>query len=317
MSLKIVQSRFGGPEVLEVVDVAPPAESDLAPDEVLVRVAFAGVNVIDVMTRTGGGMATAGIVSLPFTPGWDLAGTVEAVGGDVRRLAAGQRVFALSRFPSPGSAYAQHVVVPARDLVPVPDTLDDEAAGGFPMAAMTAWQAFTDTTRVRPGDRVLVTGAGGGVGHLAVQLAHHLGATVLAVAGVAKHAWLHDLGAHATADYTDPSALAALAAEPVDVALSLAAGSLNSALAAVRPGGVLIALGAGAAAIAPAAEATGVRLATTHVRAEPTWLQRAAALAAEGRLAPTVTEVFDLADAANAHRAIEGGHNQGKIVLRT
>jgi NADPH:quinone reductase-like Zn-dependent oxidoreductase len=320
VSIKIVQSRFGGPEVLDVVDAEPPKPADVGPDEVLVRVAFAGVNQIDVMTRTGGGMAAAGIVRLPFTPGWDLAGTIEAVGSDVHdltsQLSVGQRVFGLARFPTAGNAYTQHALVPARDLVTTPDTLSDEAAGAFPMAAMTAWQAFADTTHIEPGQRVLITGAGGGVGHLAVQLAHHLGAHVTAVASTGKHAWLREIGADTTLDYADPAALAALATEPVDVALSLAAGSREPALAAVRTGGVLIALGADASAQADAAQAAGVRLAATHVRAEPAWLQAVAALAAEGTLAPTVSQVFDLAGAADAHRAIESGHSRGKVVLR-
>jgi len=220
MSTRVVQHRFGGPEVLEVVDEAPPAPAALAADEVLVRTAFAGGNPIDVMTRTGGGMAAAGAVSLPFTPGWDLAGTVEAVGDQVSDLRAGDRVFGMARFPREGATYAQHVVVPAADLVVTPEVLSDEAAAALPMGAMTAWQAFADTTQVGPGQRVLITGAGGGVGHLAVQIADHLGATVVAVASAAKHAWLRDLGADETVDYTDPAALAALADAPVDVALN-------------------------------------------------------------------------------------------------
>nr|WP_202918632.1 NADP-dependent oxidoreductase [Saccharothrix deserti] len=190
MSTKIIQTRFGGPEVLELVEQAPPTPDALAADEVLVRVAFAGVNPIDVMTRTGGGMAAAGVISLPFTPGWDLAGTVEAVGSQVNTLAVGDRVFGMARFPREGAAYAQYAIVPAVDLAPTPDTLTDDAAAALPLAAMTAWQAFADTARVTKGQRVLITGAGGGVGHFAVQIAHHLGATVTAVAGAAKHDWL-------------------------------------------------------------------------------------------------------------------------------
>ena len=100
MSTKIVQTSFGGPEVLELVDQTPPAAAELAADEVLVRVAFAGVNPIDVMTRTGGAMAAAGLITLPFTPGWDLAGTVEAVGSQVETLKVGDRVYGMARFPT-------------------------------------------------------------------------------------------------------------------------------------------------------------------------------------------------------------------------
>ncbi|MDP9850992.1 quinone oxidoreductase family protein [Corynebacterium lowii] len=167
--MKVIQHRFGGPETLEVVESEP---ENPGADEVLVKVSYAGVNPIDIMTRNGGGMA--GLMTLPYTLGWDLSGTVEVVGEGVN-LALGQRVCGLVRFPQEGGAYASSAVVPADNLVPVPENLSDEAAAALPLAAMTAWQAFQDTTVVEEGQRVLITGAGGGVGHLAVQLAHHLG----------------------------------------------------------------------------------------------------------------------------------------------
>lgn len=315
MSNKIVQRRFGGPEVLEFVTVEAPTGAQLAADEVLVRVAFAGVNPIDVMTRQGGGMAAAGIVSLPFTPGWDLAGSVEAVGSDVQALTPGQRVYGMARFPQAGSAYAEHVVVPMQDLLATPETLTDEEAAALPMAALTAWQAFRATAKVEPGNRVLINGAGGGVGHIAVQMAHHLGAEVVAVASSGKHAWLQELGAHQTVDYKDPRHVSAMAGSCVDTALNLAAGSRGSALAAVRAGGVFISLGADADAVANAAQEAGVRLEVTHVHTDRDWLEHVGALVTQGVLRPTVSQVFPLEDAAAAHRAIESGHTQGKVVL--
>ena len=318
MSIKIVQTRFGGPEVLEPVDQTPPSPDALAADEVLVRVAFAGVNPIDVMTRTGGAMAAAGLVTLPFTPGWDLAGTVEAVGSQVTTLHVGDRGYGMARFPHAGAAYARYAIVPAADLAPTPDALTDAAAAALPLAAMSAWEAFADTTRVTSGQRVLITGAGGGVGHFAVQIARHLGASVAAVAGAAKHEWLRGLGADRSVDYTDPAALAALADEPVDVALNLVGGDIGRhALAAVRPGGVLISLVGASDDLRAAADAAGVRVATTSVHTERAWLDQITHLAATKALVPEVTQVFDLADAAQAHRLLETGHVQGKIVLRT
>lgn len=318
MSTKIVQTRFGGPEVLEPVDQIPPSPDALSADEVLVHVTFAGVNPIDVMTRTGGAMAAAGLITLPFTPGWDLAGTVEAIGSRVTALNVGDRVYGMARFPHPGAAYARYAIVPAVDLVPTPDTLTDAAAAALPLAAMTAWQAFADTTHVGKGHRVLITGAGGGVGHFAVQIARHLGAIVTAVAGAAKHDWLRSLGADRSVDYTEPAALAALADQPVDVALNLVGGDIGRhALAAVRPGGVLVSLVGASDDLRAAADAAGVRVATTSVHTERAWLEQITHLAAAKALVPEVTRVFDLADAAQAHRLLETGHVQGKVVLRT
>ncbi|UQN30901.1 NADP-dependent oxidoreductase [Brachybacterium kimchii] len=316
MSTKILQHAFGGPEVLEIIDAPAPTAADLGPGDVLVAVTAAGVNTIDVMTREGGGMAAAGVVTLPFTPGWDVAGTVEAVGADVTGLEVCQRVLGLARFPREGSAYAEHAVVPADDLALTPESLTDEQAGALPMAAMTAWQAFADTTSVGPGQRVLITGAGGGVGHLAVQIAHLLGAHVVAIASEGKHDWLRGLGADETVDYRDPEAVGALAGS-VDVALSLAAGSREAALRAVRPGGTLVALGGGAGDLEADAERAGVRFAATHVHTQREWLEGVVRLAADGELVPTVSETFALADVADAHRAVESGHSTGKVVLLT
>lgn len=168
MTRRIIQQASGGPEVLEPTETEPLTGSDLAEGEVLVDVLTADVNPIDVMTRTGGGVAATGAVSLPFTPGWDVAGTVAALGSGVTGLAVRDRVLGLARFPREGAAYAEQAVVPAADLIAAPARFTDERAGAFPMAAMTAWQALADTTHVSAGDRVLVTGAGGGVGHMAV-----------------------------------------------------------------------------------------------------------------------------------------------------
>lgn len=316
MSVKIVQQAFGGPEVLEPMNADTPTVADLAPDEVLVAVAAAGVNPIDVMTREGGGMAAAGVITLPFTPGWDVAGTVEALGSSVTGLTVGKRVLGLARFPKEGRAYAEYVIVPAEDVTATPDNLTNEQAGGLPMAAMTAWQAFTDTTRVGPDQRVLITGAGGGVGHLAVQIAHHLGAHVTAIASTGKHEWLRGLGADETIDYRDNEAVAALT-DTIDVALNLAAGSRESALKSVRAGGTLIALGGGSEDLAAQTEQAGIRFAATHVHTQRDWLESVVELAAQGIIEPTVSEVFDLAEAAAAHRSVESGHSTGKIVLST
>ncbi|WP_336697753.1 NADP-dependent oxidoreductase [Curtobacterium sp. USHLN213] len=316
MSKRIVQNEFGGPETLHLEDVRTPKAADLADDEVLLRVSYASVNTIDVMTRAGGGMAAAGIISTPYTPGWDVSGTVEAIGTAVDDLARGDRVLGLVGFPHHGGTYAEHVVAKAEHLVRTPAALSDAAAAALPMAAMTAWQAFTDTTTLTTDDRVLITGAGGGVGHLAVQIARHLGATVIAVADAGKHDWLRDLGADLTVDYHDQDAMAALAERPVDVAFNLAAPSLARALGAVRRDGILIALGGGAADAASSAETAGVRFAATHVHIDRGWLEAVTALAGDGVILPVVSESFAVRDAAQAHRAISGGHTRGKIVLR-
>ncbi|AMD86396.1 hypothetical protein AXF14_00720 [Actinomyces radicidentis] len=204
----------------------------------------------------------------------------------------------------------------AVDLIVGPERFTDEQAGAFPMAATTAWQALADTTHVSAGDRVLVTGAGGGVGHMAVQIARALGAHVTALASTGKHEWLRSIGADETLDYHDDAAVAALAGT-VDMAFSLAAPSRETALRAVRRGGELVGLGLGATDLQPEAEEAGVRLSSTHVRTQREWLEAVTELAERGEITPLISQAFDLTAAAEAHRTVEGGHTTGKIVLTT
>src|SRR5450631_3146384 len=130
MSKKVIQRSFGGPGVLEIIDAPDPTREDLRPDEVLVNVTFAGINPVDAKTREGHGVA--GLMGeLPFTVGWDLAGTIASVGDEVTELSAGDRVFGMSKFPLQAAAYAQTVIVAAADLVLTPDSVSDENASAL------------------------------------------------------------------------------------------------------------------------------------------------------------------------------------------
>src|SRR5262245_61551146 len=173
---------LGGPEVLEVVEAPRP---EPGPTEVLVRVGAAGVNPVDWKLRAAGGF----LGEPPFTVGWDVAGVVEEVGYGVTRFAEGDRVFGMPRFPREAAAYAEYVVSPSRQLARTPDELSDVEAAALPLAGLTAWQALVETAGVGAGDRVLVLGAAGGVGHLAVQIAKARGAYVVGTARAEKHAF--------------------------------------------------------------------------------------------------------------------------------
>ncbi|MGW3561939.1 NADP-dependent oxidoreductase, partial [Streptomyces sp. NPDC000963] len=161
----VVVERWGGPENLVERDVERP-EPGL--NEVLVRVHAAGVNPVDWKTRASG--ALIGWGSVPAV-GWDVSGTVEAVGPGVGHLRPGDEVFGMPLFPRQAGAYAEYVVVPARHLAPKPASLTHVEAAALPLAGLTAWQALVDAADVRPGERVLLHAAAGGVGHLAVQIA--------------------------------------------------------------------------------------------------------------------------------------------------
>jgi NADPH:quinone reductase-like Zn-dependent oxidoreductase len=303
----IRQESLGGPDVFELVEVPRPTA---IPTEVLVRTLAAGVNPVDWKSRARGGF----LGEPPFTVGWDVAGVVEEVGFGVTRFAVGDRVFGMPRFPREAAAYAEYVTSPSRQLARIPDGLSDVEAGALPLAGLTAWQALVETADVRPGQRVLVLAAAGGVGHLAVQIAKARGAYVLGTARAAKHAFLADLGVDEAVDYTTENVVER--ARHVDVVLDAVGGDAASdALRAVRDGGVMVTLSG--TSVGPLRALAGDRVRVDGILVEPdrAGLEAIAELAAAGALRPHVSHTFPLADAARAHELGETGRTQGKLVL--
>lgn len=302
----IRQQAYGGPEVLELVEVERPSPR---PTEVLVRVLAAGVNPIDWKARAG-----AMRLPLPLTVGWDIAGVVEQAGGGVTRFQPGDEVFGMPRFPGVAGGYAQYVTARSRQLARKPAPLSFDQAAGLPLAGLTAWQIIVDTADVQPGQRVLVTAAGGGVGHLAVQIAKARGAYVIATARPDKHPVLRDLGADEVIDYTTVDAPSAVGL--LDLVVDAVGGAgAASWLPALRPGGLLVPVTGAAAVTEPAAQA-GVRVASLLVEPDYAGLEALAELVEAGKLRVLVQAVFPLAEAAKAHALGEQGRTLGKIVLR-
>ncbi|MGW3409269.1 NADP-dependent oxidoreductase [Streptomyces sp. NPDC000888] len=303
----IVQSAFGGPEVLtyQEADVPEPG-----PGEVLLRVAGAGVNPGDAVLRSG---HAPGLVTLPWTPGNDVAGVVERLGQGVTRFAPGDEVYGMLAVTRRG-AYAEYTAVPAAELALKPKNLDLVSAAAVPLVAFTAWQAVTVLARVRPGDRVLIHAAAGGVGHVAVQLAKELGAHVIGTARAANHDFLRDMGADELIDYTATDFRTAVT--PVDTVLDLVGGSYGPrSLDVLRPGGLLIGASIDPGTDEQQAAARGLRY--VWVTAEPSGevLERINERIETGRLRVTVQRTYPLAEAAAAHRAIEEKRTTGKIIL--
>jgi NADPH:quinone reductase-like Zn-dependent oxidoreductase len=303
---------FGGPEVLTWERVARP--EPLA-TEVLVRVHAAGVNPVDWKTRAGRGMA--GLQKLPLILGWDVSGVVEEVGFGVTTLAPGDEVYAMPWFPRPAGAYAEFVTAPSRHFARKPASLGHVEAAALPLAALTAWQALVDTADVRPGQRVLVHAAAGGVGHLAVQFAKRLGAEVVATASEPRHAWLKELGADLTVDYTRQRFEEATG--EVDVVIDLVGAADRTderSVAVVRPGGLVVSIPGGVSdRLAAAAGRAGVRTSPFLVEPDSTALTTIAGLVDSGAVRVEVADTFPLARAADAHRSGETDRTRGKLVL--
>lgn len=309
----VVQDAFGGPEVLRIADVARP---EPIPTEVLVRVHAAGVNPVDWKTRAGKG-ASATIGPPPFTLGWDVSGVVEQVGFGVTRFAPGDEVYGMPRFPRQAAAYAEYVVAPSRQLARKPANLSHTEAGGLPLASLTAWQALVETAEIEPGQRILIHGAAGGVGHLAVQIAKAKGATVVGTAKAAQHVFLRELGADELIDYT--AARFEDEVGDLDVVLDLIGGEISlRSISTLRRGGLLIVVPSGSdQTFLAEAEKQGVR--TTNILVEPDYhaLEQICELAESARLRVTVDSVFPLDEAAKAHELGETRSGRGKIVLST
>ncbi|WP_026416247.1 NADP-dependent oxidoreductase [Actinomadura oligospora] len=307
----VSQDEPGGPEVLKIVETARP---EPGAGEVLVRVHAAGINPVDWKTRSRGRLHDG--TRPPFTLGWDVSGVVEAVGYGVALFAPGDEVFGMPRFPDPAGAYAEYVTAPARHFARKPAKLDHVHAAALPLAALTAWQALVDTADVRPGERVLIHAAAGGVGHLAVQIAKARGAHVIGTASAAKHDFLRDLGADELVDYRESDF--AEVVRDVDVVLETMGGDYPArSLRTLRPGtGRLVSiLPLDASWPAAEAEAEGVRAGFVLVEPDHQGLREIAALVDDGRLRARVQDVFPLEKAAEAHRSGETGRTAGKIVL--
>jgi NADPH:quinone reductase-like Zn-dependent oxidoreductase len=304
----IVQTAFGGPDVLRVSDVPRPVP---LPTEVLVEVRAVGLNPVEAVVRSG---AFPLLGDPPFTLGWDISGVVVDLAPGVSRFAVGDEVYGMPFFPRAGGAYAEYVAAPARQLARKPAATDHVHAAAVPLAGLTAWQALVDIARLRKNQRVLVHGAGGGVGHLAVGIAKALGAHVTATASPGKHDFVRSLGADEVIDYraTDFTT----AATAMDVVIDPIGGELGDrSLTVLRPGGLLLSLvGRGDQRMHAEATRAGVRFAGISVEPDYPALESLTALIDSGAVRPHVSRTFPFSEIAAAHDLLTRSP-QGKIVL--
>jgi NADPH:quinone reductase-like Zn-dependent oxidoreductase len=231
----VVITKHGGPGVLQVQEQPDPA---LGPGEVRIDVAAAGINFADVMARMG---LYQDAPKTPCVVGYEVAGTILELGGGVEGLTPGQRVVAGTQF----GGYASQVVVPAADVLPLPDGLSFEQGAAIPVNYGTAWAGLIGFGSLQPGERVLVHSAGGGVGIAATQIAKRTGAEVYGTASPGKHARIAELGVDHALDYTQSGWERGL--PRFDVILDAVGGkSFRTGYDLLRPGGRLVAFGASA-----------------------------------------------------------------------
>ena len=328
----VVITGHGGLDKLRVEERPDPR---CGPGQVRIEVAAAGVNFADVMARQG---LYADAPKPPCVVGYEVAGTIAEVGDGVDQVAVGDRVFAGTTF----GGYAEQVVVPADQAIPLAERLSFEQAAAIPVNYATAWAGLMTYANLQPGERVLIHAAAGGVGIAATQVARRRGAELWGTASPGKHDAIKENGVQHPLDYTRDGWHKGL--EPFDVIMDAIGGkSHKRSYDMLRPGGRLVAFGASSVVTgekrnllkaAPQAlpmlrgfnlieqmqaskAVIGLNLLTLWKDrgSMDTWLSPLQAMLDDGTLQPVVSETVPFARAADAHRAIEERRNVGKVVL--
>lgn len=324
--MKVVDApRPGGPEALVVIEQPVPACRD---DEVLIKVAAAGVNRADILQRRGQYPAPAGA---PRNPGLEVSGTVVAAGSQVTEFKIGDAVCALVQ----GGGYSEYCSVNVGQVLPVPGTLDMVDAASLPEAYFTVWSNVFEFGRLQAGERLLVHGGSSGIGTATIQLATARGSTVLTTAGSdEKCRFCEQLGAERAINYKTADFVAEVTAatnkQGVNVVLDMVGGSyLSRNLQVLAPEGrlVIIATQGGSKGELDVGRLMQNRIFVTGSTLRPRpvefkryikskLLQHVWPLIASGRIKPVVDRVFPLEQAGQAQAYMESSAHKGKIILK-
>jgi NADPH:quinone reductase len=311
----VVIDEFGGIEKMKVRDLPIP---QVAPDEILVHVETAGVGVWDPFEREGGFAREFGVKpQFPYVLGSDGAGTVESVGKEVHGLKKGDRVYGINLMNPKGGFYAQYATLKAEHAAAVPKKLSIQEAGVMAVDAVTALQGLDDTLHLKAGETVMIFGASGGIGHMAIQLAKRIGAKVLAVASGEDGVQLtKKLGADAAVDGHKEDILAAaraFAPQGVDAALVTAGGpEVDQALAALREGG----RAAFPNGVEPAPKAPkNIKIQSYNGQPNRQVFEKLNHLIDAGPFEVHIAQTFTLERAADAQRSLNE-HHLGKLALQ-
>jgi NADPH:quinone reductase-like Zn-dependent oxidoreductase len=302
----VLLTGHGGPEMLRYGEARDPTA---APGEIVVDIHAASVNAADYKVRRGGG-AYANI-QFPHILGRDFSGVVSAVGDDVSDLAVGDAVFGVTEQGVEG-AYAEKIAIAAAIVARKPDRLGHAEAAAMALTSLTALWAIEDTARLKSGEMILIQGGAGGVAGFGIQLAKHLGATVITTASARNHSYVRSLGADRVIDYNVEDFATTIS--DCDVVFDTVGGDVRAGCYKVlRPGGRLV-------WIAPAPEGfrpprSDVDVLRPNVMRDRAHLERMLALLDAGAVRPPTIIRYKLAEASEAHRVSESRHLQGKLVL--
>lgn len=309
----IILKGFGGVENLIKIDLPVP---DISDNEILVKVNAFSINPVDIKTRFGRGHASRLKEYNPIILGWDISGIVIKTGRSVTSFKNGDEVFGMVNFPGHGKAYSEYVAAPESHMALKPALITHEEAAGASLAALTAWQILKEKIRIKSGDRVLIHSAAGGVGHFAVQMAHHLGAYVIGTSSAANREFVLGLGASEQIDYkAQPFENAT---NNIDFVLDSIGGEyIDRSLKIMKPGGIIISIPSGASeSVREKALAKGLTGDTFRVQSDGRNMRELAEMLQNGILKSHVSRVFTIDEIQVAHLQIESGKTRGKIVVK-
>lgn len=297
---------------LQLVEIEIPPISD---NEVLVQVKAISINPVDVKTRAGKGLYGRLKDITPLIIGWDISGIVIQKGKEVTDFEVGYEVFGMVNFPGHGKAYAEYVAVPANQLALKPASISFEEAAAATLAALTAWQTLVTNAKIKEGDKVLIHGAAGGVGHYAVQIAKLFGAHVIGTSSANNKDFVLSLGADEHIDYQNQKFEEATA--NLDFVLDTIGGdNIDRSLEIIKPGGTLISIPSGLnEAVTEKSKAKGVNGYFILVQSNGDDMGKIAELLESGALKSHVSATFSFEKIGDAHLQVETGKTRGKVVI--
>ena len=304
----VLFEKHGGPEVLHLAEVPDPTAGR---GEVVVDIHAASVNAADYKVRLGGGAYGSGGPKLPHILGRDFSGVVGAVGPGVTDLAIGDPVFGVCDQGIEG-AYAEKIAIKAAIIAKKPARLGHAEAAAMALTSLTALWALEDTAKLKPGETILIQGGAGGVAGFAIQLAKHIGATVITTASARNHHYVRRLGADRVVDYNAEDFSKTVV--DCDVVFDTVGGDVQvRSYAVLKPGGRLVWIAPAPAGFQPIRK--DVQVLRPNVARDRAHLERMLALLEAGAVSPPAITHYKLADAAEAHRVSEARHLQGKLVF--
>ncbi|RYE20932.1 MAG: NADP-dependent oxidoreductase [Sphingobacteriaceae bacterium] len=312
-------NEFGGPEVMKLEEIECPVPKA---DEILIKMYASSVNPADYIIREGGNEALRSFLKLPLGLGLDVAGIVEETGSEVNNFKKGDKVYGVPNFPGDCS-YAEYITAKASQFDLMPQNITFNEAGALPSCALIAWNGIVDMGKVQPGQRVLIHGAAGGVGNLAVQFAKAMGGYVIGTASAHNFNFLKELGADEVIDYNNQQFEKLL--HDVDLIFNASPVRDQSirmkSVDVIKEGGIYVCthldepLPDDFLTALAKKNATGTLVGGGSITTYTSSLSGTTSLINEGKVKAVVSKIYPLEQVADAHREIETKHVRGKIVL--